>query len=132
MILFKHSKELQLYLNHIRQKKLLTGFVPTMGALHEGHISLIAQSRVKADITICSIFVNPVQFNNADDFAKYPSNIEKDILLLEENKCDILFMPAEKEIYPDAVSKIKHFELGYLEEILEGKFRPGHFQGVAS
>ena len=83
-----------------------------------------------ADITICSIFVNPVQFNNREDFKKYPSTIEKDILLLEENGCDILFIPSEDEIYPDAASKNKHYELGYLEKILEGKFRPGHFQGV--
>jgi pantoate--beta-alanine ligase len=130
MILFKHSKDLQSYFNYSNQKKVFSGFVPTMGALHEGHLSLIAQSRLKTDITICSIFVNPFQFNNTDDFKKYPSTIEKDILLLEESGCDILFLPVENEIYPDADSKVKHFELGYLEKILEGKFRPGHFQGV--
>jgi pantoate--beta-alanine ligase len=130
MILFKHSKDLQSYLNITKEKKVFTGFVPTMGALHEGHLSLIAQSRLKTGITICSIFVNPIQFNNTDDFKKYPSTIEKDIILLEESGCDILFIPVENEIYPDADSKIKHFELGYLEKILEGKFRPGHFQGV--
>lgn len=130
MILFKHSKDLQSYLKSIKQKSALTGFVPTMGALHEGHLSLIAQSRLKSDITICSIFVNPIQFNNTDDFNKYPSTLEKDILLLEESGCDILFIPVEDEIYPDADSRNKHFELGYLENILEGKFRPGHFQGV--
>ena len=130
MIIFKHSKDLQSYLTDIKQKNLLTGFVPTMGALHAGHISLINKSRQNTDITICSIFVNQVQFNNTDDFKKYPSTIEKDILMLEESGCDILFMPGEDEIYPDAASKNKHFELGYLEKILEGKFRPGHFQGV--
>jgi pantoate--beta-alanine ligase len=130
MIVFKHSKDLQSHLNNISKKNALTGFVPTMGALHEGHLSLIAQSRVKTNVTVCSIFVNPIQFNNADDFRKYPSAFEKDILLLEENGCDVLFMPSEKEIYPDADSKTKHFEVGYLEKILEGKFRPGHFQGV--
>ena len=130
MILFKHSKDLQSYLNYKREKKVFTGFVPTMGALHDGHLSLVAQSRLKTDISICSIFVNPIQFNNADDFKKYPSTIEKDILSLEESGCDILFMPVENEIYPDADSKTKHFDLGYLEDILEGKFRPGHFQGV--
>jgi pantoate--beta-alanine ligase len=132
MILFKHSKDLQSYLDYTDQKNGFTGFVPTMGALHEGHLSLIAQSRLKTRITICSIFVNPVQFNNRDDFKKYPIAIEKDILLLEENGCDVLFMPVEKEIYPDTDSRIKHFELGYLEKILEGKFRPGHFQGVCT
>ncbi|MEP6926477.1 MAG: pantoate--beta-alanine ligase [Ginsengibacter sp.] len=130
MILFKHSKDLQSYLNNPKHKKVITGFVPTMGALHEGHLSLIAESLLKTDITVCSIFVNPIQFNNIDDFKKYPLTIEKDILLLEESGCDILFMPYENEIYPDAASKIKHFELGYLERILEGKYRPGHFQGV--
>ncbi|MEO8414064.1 MAG: pantoate--beta-alanine ligase [Ginsengibacter sp.] len=130
MILFKHSKDLQLHLNDIKANKLSTGFVPTMGALHEGHLSLINQSRRSADITISSIFVNPVQFNNPDDFKKYPATIENDILLLEEGGCDILFMPSEHEMYPDAASKNKHFELGYLENILEGKFRPRHFQGV--
>jgi pantoate--beta-alanine ligase len=130
MILIKHSKDLQSYLDNIKQKKVFTGFVPTMGALHEGHLSLIAQSRVKTDITVCSIFVNPIQFNNPDDFKKYPSTMEKDILLLEESGCDILFLPDENEIYPDSASKTKHFDLDNLEKILEGKYRPGHFQGV--
>ena len=130
MILFKHSKDLRSYLDKLKNKNFSTGFVPTMGALHNGHVSLISQSKKSTDITICSIFVNHAQFNNTDDFKKYPSTIEKDILLLEENGCDILFIPSEDEIYPDAASKNKHFELGYLEEVLEGEFRPGHFQGV--
>lgn len=130
MILFKHSKDLQSYLNKIEEEKLTTGFVPTMGALHAGHLALIAQSKKKAAITICSIFVNPVQFNNPNDYKKYPVTIEKDILFLEENGCDILFLPDEKEIYPNGDSKNKHYNLGYLETVLEGKFRPGHFQGV--
>src|SRR5258705_291552 len=94
MILFKHSKDLRSYLSGIKGKNGISGFVPTMGALHEGHLSLIGQSRLQTDITICSIFVNPIQFNNTTDFEKYPSNVEKDILLLEETECDILFMPA--------------------------------------
>jgi len=130
MILFKHSKDLRSYLRGIKEKNGIPGFVPTMGALHKGHLSLIGQSRLQTDVTICSIFVNPIQFNNTADFEKYPSNVEKDILLLEEAGCDILFMPAESEIYPDDASKIRHFELGTLEKILEGRFRPGHFQGV--
>jgi pantoate--beta-alanine ligase len=132
MILFKHSKDLRSYLTGTKQKKLITGFVPTMGALHEGHLSLIARSSMETDITICSIFVNRIQFNNTSDFEKYPSSIENDIFLLEKNGCDILFMPSEQEIYPDTASKNKHFELGALETILEGKFRPGHFQGVSN
>jgi len=130
MILFKHSKDLWSYLNDTKHQNFSIGFVPTMGALHKGHFSLISQSKKNTDITICSIFVNRVQFNNVEDFKKYPSSIEKDILLLEENGCDILFLPSESEIYSNAVSKNKQFELGYLEKVLEGKYRPGHFQGV--
>ena len=130
MIIFKHSEDLRAHLNRVRDQKSSIGFVPTMGALHNGHLSLIAQSKKKADITVCSIFVNPVQFNNIEDFKKYPLSIEQDILLLEENGCDILFIPSEQEIYPDVASKNKSYKLGYLEEVLEGKFRPGHFQGV--
>ena len=130
MILFKHSKDLQSYLNYLANTKKTTGFVPTMGALHKGHLSLIAQSRKHADISICSIFVNPVQFNNKEDFKKYPSTIESDILLLEEAGCDITFIPSEYEIYPGGNYNLKHYELGNLENILEGEFRPEHFQGV--
>ena len=130
MIIFKHSKDLQSHLNSAMHQGVLVGFVPTMGALHEGHLSLIAQSKKKTDLTVCSIFVNAVQFNNVEDFEKYPSSVENDILLLEEAGCDILFLPSENEIYPDAASKNKQFEIGYLESILEGAFRPGHFQGV--
>jgi pantoate--beta-alanine ligase len=130
MILFKHSKDLHSYLDRIRISKNPVGFVPTMGALHKGHLSLIDQCKSQAKVTVCSIFVNPTQFNNPDDFKKYPVTIEKDIQLLEEHGCDILFLPDEKEMYPDAASKDKYFDLGYLETILEGKFRPGHFQGV--
>ena len=101
-----------------------------MGALHKGHLSLIAESKKDTDITVCSIFVNSVQFNNPEDFEKYPSSVENDILLLEEAGCDILFIPSEHEIYPDAASKNKHYDLGPLEKVLEGQFRPGHFQGV--
>jgi pantoate--beta-alanine ligase len=130
MILFKHSKDLVTFLKSIRKKANTIGFVPTMGALHKGHLSLIKRSKATNNITVASIFVNPVQFNNKEDFVKYPSTIDNDVLLLEENGCDILFMPSEKEIYPDEISKQKHFELGHVEKILEGKFRPGHFQGV--
>lgn len=130
MIIFKHSNDLLLHLQNIKKNKKTIGFVPTMGALHGGHLSLISQSKSHADVTVCSIFVNPVQFNNARDYERYPITTEPDILLLEENDCDILFLPGEKEIYPDETSKNKHFEIGYLENILEGTFRPGHFQGV--
>lgn len=131
MILFKHSKDLQSYLTKVKsEKKSTIGFVPTMGALHAGHLSLIVQCKQQAQLTVCSIFVNPTQFNNPEDFKKYPTTIENDIAILEGSDCDILFLPDVEEIYPDEASKNKHFDLGYLETVLEGKFRPGHFQGV--
>lgn len=130
MILFKHSKDLKSYLQKIKEKNLTTGFIPTMGALHKGHLSLISECKKNDSLTICSIFVNPVQFNNKEDFNKYPSTIEKDILLLEEGHCDVLFMPSVSEMYPEGLGLTKHFELGNLDKVLEGKFRPGHFDGV--
>jgi len=130
MIIYKHASDLKKQLLKLKISNRSVGFVPTMGALHEGHLSLLRESKKTAEITVASIFVNPTQFNNADDFKKYPKTIEQDIFLLETNGCDILFLPDEKEIYPDEESRQKHFDLGYLETILEGKFRPGHFQGV--
>jgi pantoate--beta-alanine ligase len=130
MIIFKQVKDLTIYLGKQERARRSTGFVPTMGALHEGHLSLLKESKKKAGLTIVSIFVNPTQFNNKEDLKKYPSSVSKDILLLEENGCDVLFLPDEKEIYPNESSTQKHFDLGHLETILEGKFRPGHFQGV--
>lgn len=130
MILFKHSEDLQAHLIKIKRNDLRIGFVPTMGALHSGHISLIEKSKNETDITVSSIYVNPVQFNNPEDYKNYPVKIEADIMMLEKSGCDILFLPGEKEIYPDENAKNKHFDIGYLETILEGKYRPGHFQGV--
>jgi pantoate--beta-alanine ligase len=106
------------------------GFVPTMGALHEGHLSLIRRSKIENDITVCSVFVNPIQFNNAEDYAKYPIQQEKDIEMLGSAGCDIVFMPSKSEMYPaDEVLPTYHF--GMLEQVMEGAFRPGHFNGVA-
>ncbi len=130
MIIFNKAKGLYEYLAKQSLPKKSIGFVPTMGALHKGHLSLIKKCRKVAQMTICSIFVNPTQFNNPDDFKNYPKTIEKDIWMLEQAGCDILFMPDENEIYPHKKLKEKHYQLGYLETILEGKFRPGHFQGV--
>ena len=130
MKIFKDSKSLNVYLDTQRLIAAKIGFVPTLGALHEGHLSLIRQSMQVADITVCSIFINPLQFNNADDFKKYPKTIENDIALLEQSGCEVLFMPDEKEIYPDDASRAPHYDLGYAATIFEGKFRPGHFDGV--
>lgn len=129
MILIKTKDDLSKAINALRAGKKNIGFVPTMGALHAGHIALIRESEENCDITLCSIFVNPTQFNNASDLEKYPVTIEKDIDMLEEAGCDILFLPSVAEMYP-ADEKAEHYELGYLETILEGKYRPGHFQGV--
>src|SRR5690606_27800648 len=99
-----------------------------MGALHQGHISLLDFIKAYCDIRVCSIFVNPTQFNNADDLAKYPRPVERDIEVLQEAQCDILFLPEVDEMY----GKDEHWEidLGNLEKVLEGAFRAGHFQGV--
>jgi len=105
------------------------GLVPTMGALHAGHLSLIRASKTENQLTICSIFVNPTQFNNAQDLEKYPRNLENDLSLLEQAGCDIVFAPERIEMYQNT-SSIK-FDFGQLDKILEGKFRPGHFSGVA-
>lgn len=130
MILFKRATDLCKWLDVQQEKGKKTGFVPTMGALHKGHISLLKTSLENNDISVCSIFVNPAQFNDPKDFTKYPITIEKDILLLEENGCDVLFLPSVDEIYPDGIAQNSHYDLGNIEFIFEGKFRPGHFQGV--
>lgn len=111
------------------KKDVSIGFVPTMGALHAGHLSLIEKSKQENAITICSIFVNKKQFNNLSDFEKYPNTIEQDLALLSEIGCDIVFTPQQEEIYP-INEKEKRFELGNIETVLEGSYRPGHFQGV--
>jgi pantoate--beta-alanine ligase len=129
MIIFKTAAEITEYLIIQRNSGLNTGFVPTMGALHNGHISLINRSKEENNLTICSIFVNPTQFNDPNDFKQYPKTIENDIYLLEKEGCDIVFLPSVEEIYPAGTHTI-HYELGFLETVLEGKFRPGHFQGV--
>ncbi len=116
----------------LEQKKMLgksVGFVPTMGALHEGHLALIRESQLENPVTICSIYVNPAQFNNPDDLARYPRKLDKDIELLKTTGCDALFCPTNDEIYPE--KPVITFDFGHLEKILEGKFRPGHFSGVA-
>ena len=130
MLIFHTIPELQTYLKQTKQKGRQTGFVPTMGALHKGHLSLLQQCKAHTDISICSIFVNPTQFNDPADFEKYPSTMNADIEQLLGCGADILFLPTVAEIYPNGTSTPKHYELGFLETVLEGKYRPGHFQGV--
>ena len=130
MIIFKHPKDLQSYIQNGAIDPNSIGFVPTMGALHKGHISLIQTARVENSLVVASIFVNPTQFTDQLDFEKYPSTIEADILTLEHSGCDILFLPSVADIYPNGYTANQQYNLGHLDTILEGKYRPGHFQGV--
>ncbi len=124
-----HTKEkLVAYLDSIKKTNPKIGLVPTMGALHEGHLSLIAASKEKCDLTVATIFVNPTQFNNPDDLLKYPKPIQHDQKLLDAAGCDVLFNPEVKEIYED--NEQWHYKVGDLNTVLEGKFRPGHYEGV--
>jgi pantoate--beta-alanine ligase len=129
MIIIKTQNKLTAYLKKLKIKNIKIGFVPTMGALHCGHLSLIKSAKTENDHVISSIFINPTQFNNHSDFKHYPITIEKDIEKLVSMGCDVLFLPDEKEIY-HAEYSTKKYDLGDLENILEGYYRPGHFQGV--
>lgn len=106
-----------------------TGFVPTMGALHKGHISLVEKAVNENDIVVVSVFVNPTQFNDPNDLESYPRNLETDLRLLEETGCHLVFAPSVNEIYPE--TDTREFNFGMLERVMEGKHRPGHFNGVA-
>jgi pantoate--beta-alanine ligase len=121
--------EMQKVTDELRQQGKTIGFVPTMGALHEGHLHLVRTAASQNDVTVCSIFVNPTQFNNAEDFRLYPRLGKEDAELLEQINCDILFVPSPEEMYPKpaAIS----FNFGALETVMEGAHRPGHFNGVA-
>ncbi|MEQ1554465.1 MAG: pantoate--beta-alanine ligase [Ferruginibacter sp.] len=129
MVIVKDIKTLQKLLQNEKINGNKIGFVPTMGALHNGHIKLITTSCTQNEITVCSIFVNPTQFNNAEDFKKYPITLDSDIEKLELANCNYLFLPTVTEMYPENENKI-HYNLGEIETVLEGKYRPGHFQGV--
>jgi pantoate--beta-alanine ligase len=129
MILFKQADKLSQYLEFAKKSNKKIGFVPTMGALHDGHLSLIKASKKQNELTVCSIFVNPTQFNNAEDFDKYPITMEADLEKLLTCGCDVLFHPTKEEVYPTGFVA-KHYQLGELENVLEGLYRPGHFQGV--
>ena len=129
MILFKKVKPLSRHLEQLRKQGQQIGFVPTMGALHQGHLTLLDACKQKSDVTVCSIFVNPTQFNNITDYSLYPNTIEKDLELLLQVGCDVLFLPSKEEMYPAGLIA-PHYDLGEIETILEGAYRPGHFQGV--
>ncbi len=125
---FRTVKSLQNHLSEVAKNRTI-GFVPTMGALHAGHVSLVKESVETCDFTVVSIFVNPTQFNNASDLEKYPRDFDKDISLLEETAETIVFAPTVDEMYPEG-HEAKRMELGRVAEIMEGEFRPGHFDGV--
>jgi len=127
--IFKTKASLQAYLQEARSTGQKIALIPTMGALHEGHLSLLNYAKPISDIRVCSIFVNPTQFNDPKDLEKYPRPIENDISLLESVDCDILFLPSVDEMYPDK-NEVWHLDLGELDQIWEGEKRPGHFQGV--
>lgn len=120
--------ELKNHIKKARQEGKTIGFVPTMGALHNGHISLIDRAKAESDIVVCSVFVNPTQFNNTQDLAVYPRTLEADCAMLTLAYCDFVFAPSVAEMYPEP-HQIK-FDFGNLEYVMEGKFRPGHFNGV--
>jgi pantoate--beta-alanine ligase len=129
MVIFRKTALLKKHLLGLRKQGKI-GFVPTMGALHEGHLQLIRTSQKENAVSLCSIFVNPTQFNDPQDFQKYPITIESDIQKLQSAGCNVLFLPSVEEIYPGGLDNGKHYDLGHLEQVLEGSFRPGHFQGV--
>jgi pantoate--beta-alanine ligase len=131
MIVFKRIQDIDKHIVSLKKRGLSTGFVPTMGALHLGHISLIKAAKKACDVTICSIFVNPTQFNDKQDFEKYPKTIDRDIEMLVDAGCDILFLPSVKEMYPDGFANKRSINFGFLAETLEGEHRPGHFNGMA-
>jgi pantoate--beta-alanine ligase len=130
MLIFTEIKSLQQKIKSLKNGTVI-GFVPTMGALHEGHLSLVEKAKKENDIVVVSIFVNPTQFDNADDLINYPKTIEKDLSLLKSFNCDIVFTPTPEEIYADNIQS-QSFDFDGLEFQMEGKFRAGHFNGVGT
>jgi pantoate--beta-alanine ligase len=129
MIILREAERLRRFLKN-KASGSSFGFVPTMGALHAGHLTLLQRSKRETDKTICSIFVNPTQFNDPADFNKYPSTLDHDIHMLEMTGVDILFLPDIQEIYPEGTASLETYDLGRMDQLLEGRLRPGHFQGV--
>jgi len=130
MYIFTSKIDLQKHLAAFLGEKTI-GFVPTMGALHQGHLQLITEANNKCDISICSIFVNPTQFNNPTDLANYPNTLKADLEKLEQLACDIVYAPTVSDLYKEG-EKAKEFDFGSLANNMEGEFRPGHFNGMAT
>lgn len=131
MLLYKNVKDLKVYLERVRKEGKTIGFVPTMGALHEGHLSLVNKSIADNNCTVCSIFVNPTQFNEASDLDKYPRTPNKDVDLLAMVGCDVIFIPPIAQVYPPGENHKVSFDFQGLDIPMEGANRPGHFAGVA-
>ncbi len=131
MRVIKTVEKLQSEIKTLQKQGKTIGFVPTLGALHEGHMSLIRLSKKSSDVTLASIFVNPTQFNQASDLKKYPRTYKKDADLLKKEGCDILFYPSTEEVYPKGLKTEVAIDFGHLDKVLEGAFRSGHFEGVA-
>ena len=129
MQIFKKQKDLNLFLESERKKSNFIALVPTMGGLHDGHLSLVAKAKNLAEIVVVSIFVNPTQFARGEDFDDYPNTFENDKFLLESKKIDVLFIPSKEEIYPNGTES--DYKVGAIGQILCGAFRPSHFDGVA-
>lgn len=130
MIIIKTKADLKACLNKYRKEGAKLGFVPTMGALHQGHQRLLQEARKACDMVVCSIFVNPTQFNDPVDFQRYPVTLEQDLLLVSAANSDLLFLPATETLYPAGLQHLEQYDLGFLETVFEGSHRPGHFQGV--
>ncbi|WPP48213.1 pantoate--beta-alanine ligase [Catalinimonas niigatensis] len=130
MQIFESIKSIQAFLSVKKQQGCSIGFVPTMGALHQGHLTLIERAKTDNDVVVCSIYVNPTQFNNTFDLEKYPRNVDRDKILLENAECDVLFYPSDEIMYPEGKDDSMKLDFGALDKVLEGEFRPGHFSGV--
>ena len=131
MKVIRNKKELSEYVSKWKKNGLKIGFVPTMGALHSGHLSLIDAAKSECQIAVCSVFVNPTQFNNSNDLSSYPTTLDEDKKLLEKHSCDLLFAPSPQEMYPEGL-KSQSYSLGGIDMDLEGEMRPGHFDGVCT
>lgn len=131
MLIIKEAGELEQYVAHAKNNGRSIGFVPTMGALHRGHLSLVERCVKENDESVVSVFVNPTQFNNANDLATYPRTEEEDARLLAEAGVSVVFMPSVEAVYPHGTERDHEYDLGAAAEVMEGKYRPGHFQGVA-
>lgn len=131
MYIFQEITTLKAHLQKIREQGQTIGFVPTMGALHEGHLSLIEQAKQHSDVVVCSIFVNPTQFENPEDLKKYPNALEDDTEMLIKIENDVLFTPNVEVMYPEGVEREKPYDFGWVASTLEGSHRPGHFDGMA-